>query len=446
MNQQGSFAARLGLCLALLALPGLSPCHAFSVTFDQVDWSAEGGGYTAQNSEWGQANIHFSAGDAALFAPLDGGFVGFVNIVTRLPASAAADNWAVQNLPVYFNSAAELDGRLPESVWFDLGIARGTEDVRRLDYSASLTSFVLPTQPVGPMFRFDAVGDRSVLLGGVSDPDAYASASASTGQAAPPAARNFEGLKAGEKVGTVGSILVDEKKIAFVQEDLNGCAPASKARSLKYLAERGSITLADSAGTIYGDLKTDMKTEVGAGKKGTTINPSDDFKKGADAYAQRKKIDVKTKRLRDVEEVKKLMKAGADVELAVFWGKRKVIDPTTGKEVEESLGGHAAFVSQIIDIIDKDGKAVGYTVRIIDDDQTNNGDTANQTHTLKFDQNGQLIWTNDLVFGSSARMLYFYVEQVPEPASLALFLLSLALLADRRWRTTGRPLVRRRAD
>jgi hypothetical protein len=98
------------------------------ISFNQIDWLNESGGYTAQNSEWGMANIQLTNSDVDLFSYTPGvGYQGFVNLSTQLSTQLFEDpNWAVQNLPITFTNRSELSGRLSESMTFDLGISRGS--------------------------------------------------------------------------------------------------------------------------------------------------------------------------------------------------------------------------------------------------------------------------------------------------------------------------------
>jgi len=98
---------------------------------------------------------------------------------------------------------------------------------------------------------------------------------------------------------------------------------------------------------------------------------------------------------------------GADVEIMLYWGKNAA---------GEGMGGHAAFVSQIVELMDGDGNTAGYQVTIIDDATQGDGLAANDKHTLYFDTDGNL---ED--YGTGAVLVGFQVEKViPEPATLAL--------------------------
>ncbi len=207
-----------------------------SVSFNQLDWLNETGGFTAQSSEWGVANIQLSSADAALFTFVPGvGYQAFINVSTELQIPGSSQNWAVQNLPIAFGAPSDLNGRLPEGATFDLGIARGSLNLQSLGSSAiryglSVSATTATSMPVlaGPAL---GVLTAEALFGGEADlTDSY---SGSSGKAIPLPAQNFIGALAGEKQSLVGKIFGKESDIPSVDEEKNGCAPGSVARSLR---------------------------------------------------------------------------------------------------------------------------------------------------------------------------------------------------------------------
>jgi hypothetical protein len=112
-----------------------------------------------------------------------------------------------------------------------------------------------------------------------------------------------------------------------------------------------------------------------------------------------------------MEWVLQKLKEKSDVELMVSWGKN---------EQGESLGGHAAFVTEIIQLSDG-----SFIVKFMDDARQGDDTAYNDMHTLWFDKEGNLL--NGL--GEGGRLIGFQVETaVPEPGTLLLFCFGLIAL------------------
>lgn len=370
-----------------------SGAHGASVSFSQIDWLDGAGGYTSYESDWGGVQVTLDVVDAAYFAPVSSGYVTYVNVTTTV-AGGAGGNWGVQNLAVVLDdlSADTFVGRLGESVFFDLGIAPGSQRVSDIEYILSLGAAPLASAPSGAM-AVSGVDVEEVLFGGLIGTVDGETFEGGTSQAAPPAALNFVGVGPGEQVGGKGAIKGKEKDVPKVAEDKNHCAPGSAARSLKYLAAHNpNVNVPDDPTQLHKDLAKEMKTTL---KSGTWV---DRFKSGKDEYVEKKKLPIRTKQTKNVEDVIDALKKGADVELMVYWGKN-----SSGK----SMGGHAAFVTEITEIKNAAGETTGYQVKTIDDAKQGDGKAANDPHTYRFDKDGKLRG-----FGTGAGLIGYQIETV----------------------------------
>jgi MYXO-CTERM domain-containing protein len=88
------------------------------------------------------------------------------------------------------------------------------------------------------------------------------------------------------------------------------------------------------------------------------------------------------------------------------------------------MGGHAAFISEIIKIKDaQTGQIIGYQVSVIDDKTQGDGTANNTKTTYTFNAAGALKG-----YGAGGRMRGFQIEMwVPEPGGM--MLAAVALLA-----------------
>jgi hypothetical protein len=406
----------LVLCTALLA----PAAHSVVISSDQINWLGTDGNPDTQNSDWGQVNLAFNASDIAAFTGglgCGGGCTGFVNVVTTLDG-VHTDNWAVKNMPIFFRNNAAFSGRLTDRIWFDLagdpngpGGTIGDFSGSNLNISLTFDSVSLadPSESVfTAIVETTVLGSVDALFGGLADPLGLSGNvfEGGTGQAAPAKAQNFVGAEAGDTIFSPGGIFGKESDIAKINEGKNQCAPASAARSLKYLADQHpSLTITDSAQDVHGDLVVDMKTTV---KSGTTVN---NFLLGKDKYASREQIHVKTRQTTDVLDANESLNKKADVEMMVYWGKNAK---------GESLGGHAAFISQITKTKNAMGILSGYTVNYIDDGIQGDGIASNVKHSLSFAADGSLKG-----YGKGAGIIGFQVEVVPEPGTSMLMLVGL---------------------
>ncbi|BDI29032.1 hypothetical protein CCAX7_10830 [Capsulimonas corticalis] len=409
----GRFLAPFAAALGLAVFP--SPAGAANLTFHQADWLSDFTGFTSQNSDWGQVDIHLTSSDlsALQYDPSSSTYTGYINVVTNVQDGATM-NWAVQNLPVQFQGLSSFNGSLPDSVMFDLGVTPGM-DVTQLGYYATINMDPLGLAPTGS-FATAGVDNLSLLYGGVdgTDPDTGTTFLGGTGRDAPPKAENFKGANAGETQGKGGQIAGKETDVAAVDEDKMGCVPGATARSIKYLqSQHKNVNTPDSAQDVYNALKTTMQSSVGDGGNGTNV---DNLKPGKDAYDKAKKLPIKTEKNGGIANAIAALNKKKDVE---------VILKSKGQ------GGHCAFVSKIIPTLDKKGRVVSYTISTIDDPTQGNHKAENRKADYTVKPNGDITSP-----GNFAKVDTYFIETaVPEPSSsAALFagFVSLVFFAGRR--------------
>ncbi len=389
--------------LWVLALLGIAlPSEAVELDFYQLSWLDDSGGYVSQYSDWGRVEITLTSADAGWFHPMTVGGVdgwgGFLNVVTD---SSGSPDWNVGNLPIFFTDLLELDGRLPQGVLFDLGVVPGTQ-IATLDYLLTVDSTPLAAMPGGAL-QPTPVSDYEILVGGDNLwlRDTFIEGG---GKTAPQQAKNSKSADAGEKIGSVAKISVAEKNVATVNEDNNGCAPGAVARSIKYMADAHShVNVTDDAQTVYGDLRTTMKTDADG-----TATP--DILSGKNKYVADNKLPITSTQTTNFKKAMETLKNKGDVEVGVHWGK---------KADGSSLGAHRAFVSEIQEIQDAAGITTGYVVKIIDDPKQGDGTAANSVTTLKFDAAGNLVQMDGKGTATGAKLINFQTQDV-QPAKKAL--------------------------
>lgn len=387
---------RLYVLPMVLVLAAVSSVSAGSLEFMQTDWLDGSGGLKSPDSDWGRVEITLTSADADLFGTMTVGEVtgkgGFINIVTDVPGVGAA--WNVQNLPIFFETASELDGRLPQGVAFDLGVAPGT-DVTHLDYAWEVVPTATDVMP-GGVFEPADVGTFEYLIGG----DALWLGGTLTeggGPGTPVPAENFTGANKNEKIGSVAKVTVPEKDLPKVSEDANGCAPGSVARSVKYLSNSHSnVNVPDNAQAIYGHMRTAMGTTASGTQTSKILS-------GKNAYVNANGLPIVSTQTKSFAKAMDTLKKGGDVEVGVRWGK-----DGNGK----SLGAHRAMVTEMQEITDAAGNTTGYVVKIVDDPKQGDGTAANKVHTLKFDKDGKLIGHDGKGAATGASLINFQTEDV----------------------------------
>ena len=397
----------------LLALP--ANVYAYDVTFNQIDWLDNSGGYTLEMSDWGQAKFEFSSADAGMFYSYADGVYGYLNVVTSV-SGGGTNNWAVQNSLLCFENADRISDAFAHAYSFDLGITPGTS-VTSIDYYFTIESAAFSIAPPGTAIT-NSVSAEEWLFGGLEgdDPEPF---SGNTGQAAPPAAQNYAGAPAGSVPGESGQTAGNASNIPPINEDENGCAPGACARSLKYLENTTGIEVPGSAQDVYDTLNGPdyLDTSVGPAGTGTKVWR---VYYGKTLYAFDNDVPVNTRTTKDPLEILEGIGNGADVEIGVYWGKN-----AAGK----SMGGHCAMVTAATVSRDADGNVTGYEVSIVDDAKQGDGNASNDPHKLSFDKDGNLKG-----YGTGAKLISFWIEKpIPEPAGLSV--LGLLLLSARRRRT-----------
>jgi hypothetical protein len=156
------------------------------------------------------------------------------------------------------------------------------------------------------------------------------------------------------------------RKIAAIDEDNCGCAPASAARSIDYMMGGNSKALGGPQ-DIYDGLYEDMKTNQGI--RGTTVT---NFLSGKREYTRDNTLLIDSNHDfwdGDCSGVMDVLDEGGDVEIMIAW---------SGK------GGHAAMVTSIIAW--SDGT---FTITYVDDPEQGNGRAENEPHTITVDSAGK---------------------------------------------------------
>lgn len=410
-------AAKGRLALLAIAASAVSTqAFAFDVSFNQLSWLSDGGGYSSQFSDWGRVNVKFDSADSGMFfSNSSGGYYGYLNIVTQ-DVTGGLNNWAVQNRYVQFDSLADFSGSLGESLMFDLGHGPDLQvPVTSMNYLLNLS--MTPEQSMPGGFQGNsAVSTLDTLFGGAGDDSANPTFSGGTGQNKPPKAKNFEGSDKNTKREDRVKIKIDESKTEPMSEHKNHCGPGSVAKSLKYLADTNSnIKLPGTVTDAYNDLKAGMGTTEA---DGTYL---DKWLKGKKDWVDKNKLPITTIYTSNIDDVAKALKEGCDVELFVY----------QGQDATKDYGGHFTFVSEIVRHYDENGKLTGYDVKTLNDLTQGDGQAGNDVITYKFDATGKC--TSHF---PGAKLNGFMVEcPVPEPGTyMALALGVVGLVARRRRR------------
>jgi len=383
------------------------PVRAASVSFDQISWGDGTGGFEDQYSQWGEASVSFSGADAASLAPLGSGYAGWVNIVTAV-AGGSNNNWAVENMPVVFDKAGDLDGDLPFTYQFDLGQTDGSL-VSGLSYSLTLSATPLTVEPSGSLTSGGVVGvtdlEGSTTNAGFEGDEAGSFAQDTIGAA-------VAGAVAGALIATNGrgTIQTSLTNIAVVAEQKNGCAPGAAARSIKYLQQMfpSSLNITQSAQQVYGTLTNLMQSDTGpTSRRGTAIN---NFISGKNLYFTTNNLSIApTVVTTNFGQVVSALNSTGDVEIGVSWA---------------GGGGHCIFVTGVTTLY-TNGVPYRYIVNGLQDPKQGSGSISNQTTQYTFDTSGNLL-DNGGGFLNSFRI---ETVTVPEPGTAELAGLGIGALA-----------------
>jgi hypothetical protein len=412
VNRNSAFVFVSALMASLTLIP--APAHAVTTSFDQVSWGNGTGGFEDQSSQWGRANVSFSASDIGSLTAFGSGYMGWVNIVASV-GGGSNNNWAVQNEPVVFDNLADLNGSTPFSFSFDLGQTDGTA-VNNLNYSLTLSTGPLGSEPGGPL-SLASVAAATEVEGNQTDPN-------SEGNIASTAARDSIGIGAAAAAGAAlaltgrGAVQTPLTNIPSVNESDNGCAPGAAARSIRYLGNMfPSLNVTQSAQGIYGTLTNLMMSDTGPGSSnGTRIA---NFISGKNLYFTTNNLSIApTVVTTNFGQVISALNSTGDVEIGVSWGYNVV------GGVTNYLGGHAVMVTGVTTIY-SNGVPVRYIVDVVQDPLQGSGSTTNETDRYEFDTMGNLLNKG----GMGARINNFRIETVvPEPATIELAALGLGAL------------------
>jgi len=170
-------------------------------------------------------------------------------------------------------------------------------------------------------------------------------------------------------------------EIPAVDEDDNGCAPASAARSVAYLGAAHGFATGDVQ-DIYDDLYDNMDTDA-------TGTSDDDMLSGKDKYAGDSGLPIESELVYGMEHLDDVMDAindGADVEILISW------DPN---------GGHAAMITSITKFADG-----SYEITYVDDPTQGDDEAENEEHTIHVKPDGSF---------QGGRVDGFMIERVPTP-------------------------------
>ncbi len=381
------FSAMLRVLLAVCLCVG-SSAFASTLVINQVDWLQGSGGFLAQNSEWGIANFQFGPGDQGQFFPDgSGGFYGYLQLLTNPNAGSGSNNWAVQNKVMVFKDSSAFEGRLPDGITFNLGVPRGDDLTGNPNYRAYaiVTATPLATMPIvdisGEQYQV-AVGKEQWVFGGGAfiGSNTRAGFVGEAGEVEPATAGDYLGAAPTDTKREEAKIKIKDEDVEKVKEELQGCGPGSAARSLRYLVKQGKIKVNKTAQQIYEDLKTKkyMNTDLGEKGKGTFNKP---FVDGKNKYAKDNKLKVNTtERPCSVGAVALDLDNGEDFEILFSFGKN---------DNDKDLGGHIAFVAEIVYYENNQNAVTGYEIRVIDT-KDQKDDAENRSHWFKFDKDDNL--------------------------------------------------------
>lgn len=393
----------ISLCVVAMAGLIVLPAYAIQLDFYQVDWMGDTGAgmptYVSQDSDWGRVEVTLTSADHGQFVPMilqDGtnGWGGYINVVTN---SSGLDDWDIYNLPIFYENPLELDGRLPQGVLFNLGVASGV-DVAALDYGFTVNPMPLPTMgPLPTASSLTATVNTFEILNGGDKLYLFGKLMESGGMASPQPAADFPGAESGERIANRAAISVPETSVAGVNEDVNGCAPGSVARSIDYMAQANqNVNKPSGAQTMYGQLRTAMgTTALGTATSGILS--------GKNTFVQNNGLPIVSAQTQNFKAAMDTLKNNGDVEVGMAWG--------TGSD-GKSLGAHRAFVSEIQELQDASGNTTGWVVKTVDDSKQGDGNATNATHTARFDAAGNLIQYDGQGTASGAGLINFQTENV----------------------------------
>jgi len=336
--------------------------------FYQLDWLAEDLTPLWPDSAVGEMALEFDGTEAAFLADNGGAYVNVV-IQSAMPSLVNRPQWIVQNLYLAYPDHEHMANSSP-TVQFRLPVQNG-EDVQDMWVGLAVSDQPAVQFP-WVQVQLVPVWDRPYLTGGFAGGgSALSSLPIMVGPWVGALPDNWPVAWAWTWQAADG--------IAAVNEDINGCAPASAARSIAYLgAAHGFQT--ENAQAIYDDLYDDMDTD----EDGTA---DADMLSGKNKYTGDNDLPIETELVYGMEHLDDVMdaiNAGADVEILISW------DPN---------GGHAAMITSVTKFADG-----SYEITYVDDPTQGDGEAENEEHTIHVQPDGSF---------PGGRVDGFMVERVP---------------------------------
>jgi hypothetical protein len=336
--------------------------------FYQLDWLADDSTPLWPDSVVGEMALKFN-GTETVFLENNGG--AYVNVVAQSTHPSLADQpqWIIQNLYLAYPDPGYMANSSP-TVQFRLPGQNG-QDVTDL-----WVGLVISDQPTTqfPEIQLDleTVLDRSYLTGGFAGGGTALSD-------LPLVIGPWVGVQPGNLPIAWAWTSQAAGEIATIDEAVNGCAPASAARSVAYLgAAHGFET--ESAQDIYDGLYADMNTDENGTSDGDMLS-------GKKEYTGDNDLSIETELVYGMEHLGDVMQAineGADVEILIGW------NPS---------GGHAAMITSITQF--EDGS---YEITYVDDPTQGDGKAENEEHTIHVQPDGSF---------PGGKVDGFMIERVP---------------------------------
>lgn len=291
------------LCAVLIpgaALAGGLVDPVVDVQLTQLDWLDVDGDVLYPHTR--VATAEFTVVDGAdAFIGERGGM--FVNLVTD---AGEGPDWSVQNLLLVFRDEGDLRGSQP-TVQFRLPVAGPVDELNVGWTLSSEPQDVMPLVPIAPL----PVGHRGYHAGGRGG--AGGSARAAFPMLIgpwihPPPVPLLP-------INRISTVLVPVADIPAINEDPNGCAPASVARSLGYLGDLFELDFGEPQ-AAYDLLYLFMGTDP---RSGTSDG---DMFDGKVAYTELGDLPIDTRWSEWADGMNPVMDsldAGGDVEVLITW-------------------------------------------------------------------------------------------------------------------------------
>lgn len=357
----------------------------------QVSWSDNQGGYVQQYSDWGVLALRYSTSDLFSMYFEDGQYRGFVNVVIAETGGSTGGSWVVRNLPVAFPGDADPADDLAENIPIPLGNMPGAPVAGRWAL-VTLTPNYQETHPVGARDLY-GVTNTDWLFGGMVARFGGLSTFGNTGnmrwpmqgarKVPPPMPFNLnlrQQLPTYE-LGEVVTLKIKEKDVVGVDEELCGCSAGAMARSLRYMADAGTINLNDTTADIYKDAKTHMKTKIG--NNGGT--PWANIPAGMTAYVKNKTLPLAVTATVNASDAMAALGNGSDVS---FHFQVFGLVPIS----------HSAFVSSMQALYVKVNNVkvpIAWKMTVVDDRKQGDGKAAADKHTMYVDPAGNVFLLNE---------------------------------------------------